>query len=155
MKILTNAYSSIKDPLWIWLIHKKFESLMWTTTIHYLFMVAKIQLFQTGLTLQCVKLKREHGQRFRFSDWINSIVYQEGVDAKRSHTKAREPHTPSSDCTWFKPWRANQFTCKLTRKQQTVKFKSVSTGFPNHSHAAYRQGSADTENDSRSDIKSM
>ena len=79
MKVLTNAYFCIKDPLWIWLIHKKFESLMWTTTIHYLFIVAKIQLFQTGLTLQSVKLKRQYGQRFRFSDWINSIVYQEGT----------------------------------------------------------------------------
>ena len=46
-------------------------------------------------------------------------------------------------------------TCKLTRKQQTVKFKSVSAGFPNHSHAAYHQDSADTENDSRSGIKNV
>jgi hypothetical protein len=40
-------------------------------------------------------------------------------------------------------------TCKLTRKQQTVKYESVSAGFPNNSHALYRQGSADTENDNR------
>ena len=46
-------------------------------------------------------------------------------------------------------------TCKLTRKMQTVKYKSVLAGFPNHSYAAYRQGSADTENDSRSGIKSV
>ena len=44
-------------------------------------------------------------------------------------------------------------TCKLTRKQQTVKFKSVSAGFPNHPYAAYWQDSADTENDNRSNIK--
>ena len=40
-------------------------------------------------------------------------------------------------------------TCKLTRKQQTVKYESVSTEFPNNSHALYRQGSIDKENDSR------
>ena len=43
-------------------------------------------------------------------------------------------------------------TCKLTRKQQTVKFKSVSAGFPNHSYAEYRQGSTDTEDDDRSSM---
>ena len=46
-------------------------------------------------------------------------------------------------------------TCKLIRKQQTVKYESVSVGFPNNSYAAYRQGFADTENDSRSGIKSV
>ena len=45
-------------------------------------------------------------------------------------------------------------TCKLTRKQQTVKFKSISAGFPNNSYALYRQGSVDTKNDNRSSIKS-
>ena len=46
-------------------------------------------------------------------------------------------------------------TCKLTRKQKTVKYKSVSAGFPNHLYVAYRQGSADTENDNRLGIKSV
>ena len=46
-------------------------------------------------------------------------------------------------------------TCKLTRKQQTVKYESVSAGFPNNSHASYRQGSADIENDNKSGMKSV
>jgi hypothetical protein len=70
------------------------------------------------------------------------------VDAKH--------HTPSL----IAPFDSNQgvpanFTCKLIKKQQTVKLKSVLAGFPNHSHAAYRQGSANTENDSRSGIKNV
>ena len=42
-------------------------------------------------------------------------------------------------------------TCKLTRKQQTVKFESVSVGFSNNSHVLYRQCSTDIENDNGSD----
>ena len=34
---------------------------------------------------------------------------------------------------------------KLTRRQQTVRYESVSAGFPNNSHASYRQGSAETK----------
>jgi len=44
-------------------------------------------------------------------------------------------------------------TYNLTRKQQTVKFMSVSAGFPNHSYTVYQQDSADIENDNRSGIK--
>ena len=41
-------------------------------------------------------------------------------------------------------------TCKLTKKQQIIKYESVSAGFPNNSHTAYRQEAADIENDNRS-----
>ena len=46
-------------------------------------------------------------------------------------------------------------TYKSISKQQTVKLKSVSAGFLNHSYAPYRQSSADTENDNRSGIKNV
>ena len=61
--------------------------------------------------------------------------------------QAQEPRTPSPDCTDLNQGVPVNLTCKLTRKQQTVKFKSVSAGFPNHSYMEYRQGLADTEND--------
>jgi len=46
-------------------------------------------------------------------------------------------------------------TYKLTRKQQTIKFKSVSARFPNHSYVGYRQGHVDTEDDKRSGMMSV
>ena len=75
----------------------------------------------------------------------------------------RNNHIPKSECPVRQARTAldsNQgvpvnLTCKLTRKQQIIKFKSVSAGFSNHSHAAYRQGSADIENDNRSGMISM
>ena len=78
-----------------------------------------------------------------------------GVDAKRSHTKPESPVRQTRTALDSNEGVPVNLTCKLTRKPQTVKFKSVSTGFPNHSHTTYRQGSADTKNDSRSRIKSV
>ena len=65
----------------------------------------------------------------------------------------RNNHIPKPEC----PVRySNQgvlvnLTYKLTRKQQTVKYESVSAGFPNNSHTSYRHGAADTENDNKLD----
>ena len=56
---------------------------------------------------------------------------------------------PSPDCTDLNQGVPVNLTCKLTRKQQTIKFRSVSAGFANHSYAVYRQGSADTEDDKK------
>ena len=77
------------------------------------------------------------------------------VDAKQSHTKSESLVRQGRTALDSNQGVLVNLTYKLTRKQQIVKFKSVLAGFPNHSYAAYRQGSADTENDSRSGIKSM
>jgi hypothetical protein len=77
------------------------------------------------------------------------------VDAKQSHNKPESPVRQARTALDSNQGVPVNLTCKLTRKQQTVKFKSVSAGFPNHSYAAYRQGSADTENNSRSGTKSV
>ena len=75
------------------------------------------------------------------------------VDAKRSHTKPKSPVRQARTALDSNQGVPVNLTYKLTRKQQTVKFKSVSAGFPNHPYAAYWQDSADTENDNRSNIK--
>ena len=61
----------------------------------------------------------------------------------------RDDHTPSPDCTDLNQGVPVNLTYNLIRKQQTVKFKSVSGGFPNHSYVGYRQGPADSEGDKR------
>ena len=71
------------------------------------------------------------------------------VYAKRSHTKPKNPVRQARTALDSNQSVLVNLTCKLTRKQQTFKFKSVSAGFPNHSYAGYRQGSADTEGDKR------
>ena len=76
-------------------------------------------------------------------------------DAKRSHTKPESPVRQAWTALDSNQGVPVNLTCKLIRKQQTVKFKSVSAGFPNHPYAMYRQGSADTENDNKSSIKSV
>ena len=68
-------------------------------------------------------------------------------DAKINTLESEDTVRQASEC---RPSVPVNLTCKLTRKQQTVKFKSVSARFPNHSYAGYRQGSADTEGDKRS-----
>ena len=80
---------------------------------------------------------------------------QATVDAKQSHTKPESTVRQARTALDSNQGVPVNLTCKLTRKQQIVKFKSVSAGFPNHSYAAYRQDSADTEKDSRSGIISV
>ena len=63
--------------------------------------------------------------------------------------QAQEPRTPSPDCTDLNQGVPVNLTYKLTRKQLTVKFRSVSGEFPNHSYTGYRQGPADSEGDKR------
>ena len=83
--------------------------------------------------------------------------------SKISTVLTRNDHTPKPESPVRQARTAldsNQvvpvnLTYKLTRKQQTFKFKSISTGFPNHSYAAYQQGSANTENDRGSGIKNV
>ena len=65
-----------------------------------------------------------------------------GVDAKRSHIKPESPVRQTRTALDSNEGVPVNLTCKLIRKQQTVKFKSVSAGFPNHSYTAYRQGPA-------------
>ena len=72
------------------------------------------------------------------------------VDARWSHTKPKSPVRQARTTLDLNQDVPVNLIYKLTRKQQTVKFKSVSAGFPNHSYAGYRQGSTDTEDDDRS-----
>ena len=69
------------------------------------------------------------------------------VDAKDLHTKPESTVRQAQTATASNRGVPVNLTCKLTRNQQTVKFESVSAGFPNNSRAAYRQDVADTEND--------
>ena len=55
------------------------------------------------------------------------------VDAKRSHTKPESPVRQARTALDSNQGVLVNLICKLTRKQQNVKFKSVSAGFPNHS----------------------
>ena len=73
------------------------------------------------------------------------------IDAKQSHTKPESTIRQARTALDSNLGVPVNLTYKLTRNQQTIKFKSVSTGFPNNSHAVYWQGSAYTENDNRSD----
>ena len=77
------------------------------------------------------------------SFWIQPA----SVDAKINTLESEGTVRQASE---YRPSVPVNLTSKLIRKQQTVKFKSVSAGFPNHSYAGYRQGSADTEGDKRS-----
>ena len=77
------------------------------------------------------------------------------IDARWSHTKPRSPIRQAQTALNLNQGVSVNLTCKLTRKQQTVKFKSVSAGFSNHSYAGYRQGPADTEDDKRSGMISV
>ena len=86
---------------------------------------------------------------------VTASLGHPSVDAKRSQTQPRSHVRQARTALDSNQGVPVNLTCKLTRKQQTVKYESVSTGFPNNSHASYRQGSADTENNSRLDIKSM
>ena len=72
------------------------------------------------------------------------------IDAKQSHTKPESTIRQARTALDSNLGVPVNLTYKLTRKQQTVKFNSVSAGFPNHSYAGYRQGSADTQDDDRS-----
>ena len=81
--------------------------------------------------------------------WDWSYLAPRG-DTKRSHTKPESPVRQARNTLDSNQGVPANLTCKLTRKQQTIKYKSVSAGFLNHSYVAYRQGSADTENDNRS-----
>ena len=83
------------------------------------------------------------------------LASQLHVDAKRSHTKPESPVRQARTALDSNQDVPVNLTCKLTRKQQTVKFKTVLVGFPNHPYAAYRHGSADTENGNRSSIKGV
>ena len=96
-----------------------------------------------------------------FSSFYNENPYHQLREFKQLLTQ--NDHTPKPEsivCQARTALDLNQdvpvnLICKLTRKQQTIKYKSVSAGFPKHSYAAYRQGSTEIENDSRSDIKSV
>ena len=72
------------------------------------------------------------------------------VDAKQSHTKSESLVRQGRTALDSNQGVPVNLTCKLTRKQQTVKFESVSVGFSNNSHVLYRQCSTDIENDNRS-----
>ena len=61
------------------------------------------------------------------------------VDARWSHTKPRSLVRQVRTALDLNQCVPVNLTCKLTKKQQTVKFKSVSTGFSNHSYVGYRQ----------------
>ena len=69
------------------------------------------------------------------------------VDAKDRHTKPESTIRQAQIATASNRGMLVNLTCKLNRNRQTVKFESVSAGFPNNSHAVYRQGATDTEND--------
>ena len=73
------------------------------------------------------------------------------VNAKDRHTKPKSTVRQDQTITAANRGVPVNLTYKLTRNQQTVKFESISAGFPNNSHTLYRQGSADTKNDNRSD----
>ena len=77
------------------------------------------------------------------------------VDAKWSHTKPESPVRQARTALDLNQGVPVNLTCKFTRKQQTVKYESVSAGIPNNSDASYRQGSADIENDNKSGMKSV
>ena len=88
-------------------------------------------------------------QRTKFSSLVPT------VDTKGSHTKPEIPVRQARTALDSNQGVPVKLTCKLTRKQQTVKFKSLSAGFPNHSYAGYRQSPADIEDDKRSDMMSV
>ena len=63
---------------------------------------------------------------------VRSFLGHAGVDVRWSHTKPRSPVRQARTALDLNQGVPVNLNCKLTRKQQTVKFKSVSAGFPNH-----------------------
>ena len=82
-------------------------------------------------------------------------IFLQSVDAKRSHTKPESPVCQDRTALDSNQDVPVNLTCKSISKQQTVKLKSVSAGFLNHSYAGYRQGPADREDDKRSGVMSV
>jgi hypothetical protein len=67
------------------------------------------------------------------------------VDVKDQHTKPESTVRQAQTATASNQGVRVSLSCKLTRNRQTVKFESLSAGFPNNSHIAYRQDAADTK----------
>ena len=85
--------------------------------------------------------KAPRGRHNKIQAWAglkHSTQCTQPVDARWSHTKPRSPVSQARTALDLNQGVLVNLTCKLTKKQQTVKFKSVSAGFPNHSYAGYR-----------------